>query len=255
MIRIIRITLEPKLARRLNRRTAKLRVADVGTARQAWQSARRDKLEIRVHLIRMAPGIERCMYCGDSRGTDIDHFEPIKESPSSTFKWLNHLLACSFCNSNQKRDLFPRDSVGKVLLIDPTRDYPVQHLRLILRSGEYRALTPQGEETIKVFGLNQRGLPRGRAGAFEMAKAAVCRAQDLLLQDRYDEACGCFHALAEQPHASVLHEMLRSASLPGAADVLGADVVAALLGIADVLIDHVITRTLRDLASGVSYTL
>lgn len=59
-------------------------------------------------LTGMAPGHQRCMYCGDSQGTDIDHFEPKSQAPLRTFDWTNYLLACSYCNSNQKRDLFPR---------------------------------------------------------------------------------------------------------------------------------------------------
>lgn len=46
-------------------------------------------------LRQMAPGLERCMYCGDNQGTDIDHFEPLARNPLRTFDWLNHLLACS----------------------------------------------------------------------------------------------------------------------------------------------------------------
>jgi len=230
MIRISRIALEDELARRLTDRTSTLKAAraDSQTAREAWTSARTEKRGIRQHLAAMAPGIERCMYCGDNRGTDIDHFEPIKEFPAGTFEWLNHLLACSTCNSNQKRDRFPRDPSGTALLLDPTRDDPVRHLRLILRTGDYRPLTPQGEASVAVFGLNRRDLTRGRAGAFEMARAALCRAHDLLGQSRHDEAVDCLRALTEQPHASVLHEMLRSADLPGAVDVLGADLVTAL---------------------------
>ena len=169
------------------------------------------------------------MYCGDNRGTDIDHFEPIKELPIGAFTWINHLLACSTCNSNQKRDSFPRDLSGIALLLDPTRDDPVGHLRLVLRTGDYRPLTPRGKASVEVFGLNRRDLTRGRAGAFEMAKAALCRAHCLLGSDRHDEAVDCLRALTEQPHASVLHEMLRSARLPGAVDVLGTDLVAALM--------------------------
>jgi hypothetical protein len=230
MIRLSRVELDDELTARLERRTSVIRGAnaDSEAARRAWRAARHEKQGIRTYLIRMAPGIERCMYCGDNRGTDIDHFEPIKESPARTFEWLNHLLACSFCNSNSKRDRFPRSVSGQALLIDPTLDDPVQHLRLILRTGDYRALTPRGEASVEVFGLNRRDLTRGRAGAFEIAKAALCRAHDLLGQGRADEAAACLHALAEQPHASVLSEMLRSVNLPGAVDVLGPDAVAAL---------------------------
>lgn len=228
MIHIVRVELDEGLAGRLARRASAVKDADTATARTAWSSARAERHGIREHLNRMAPGIQRCMYCADSLGTDIDHFEPIKEFPAGTFNWPNHLLACSYCNSNQKRDRFPRDGSGRALLIDPTRDDPARHLRLILRTGDYRSLTPSGEASVEVFGLNRRDLTRGRAAAFEMAKAALCRAHDLLGQDRRAEAMECLHALGQQPHASVLAEMLRSAGLTGAREVLGDDVVAAL---------------------------
>ena len=241
MIRIVRIPLEANLAGQLARRTASIADADTATARRAWQSARREKAGIRRHLNQMAPGVQRCMYCADNLGTDIDHFEPIKESPAGTFLWPNHLLACSFCNSNQKRDLFPRDLAGRPLLIDPTQEDPVSHLRLILRTGEYRALSARGTSTIDVFGLNRRDLTRGRAAAFEMAKAALNRAHELARASRRDEAAECLGALAEQPHASVLREMLRSATLPGGVHVLGPDTVTA---IGDATVLAILTRML-----------
>lgn len=56
---------------------------------------------------------ERCMYCGDNQGTDVDHFEPLSLAPLRTFDWPNHLLACSLCNSHYKRHLFPCDEDGR----------------------------------------------------------------------------------------------------------------------------------------------
>ncbi|WP_433183400.1 HNH endonuclease [Actinoallomurus sp. CA-150999] len=168
------------------------------------------------------------MYCGDNLGTDIDHFEPISRAPLRTFDWPNHLLACSFCNSNQKRGIFPCNSKGERLLIDPTAEDPRDHLRLVLRTGEYRHLTAKGEATIQIFGLNRADLVRARAGAFHTRRAVLCHAQTLLSEDRKDDAAWCLEALAEEPHASVLHAMLRSVDMPGAVVVLGADVVAAL---------------------------
>ena len=230
MVPLVRISLDDELAGRLDARTTQLTRAnaDSAAARTAWRAARDEKRGIRDHLVKMAPGVQRCMYCGDSLGTDIDHFEPIREFPFGTFVWRNHLLACSFCNSNAKRDLFPRDGTGSPLLIDPTRSDPAVHLRLILRTGVYRALTPQGGESIRVFGLNRPDLTRGREVAFATRTAVLCRADDLLTAGRVREAARCLLALAEEPHASVLHEMLRTVTMPGAADVLGDDVLAAL---------------------------
>jgi hypothetical protein len=110
----------------------------------------------------MAPGIEQCMYCGDT-GTEIDHFEPISRNPLRTFDWLNHLLACVNCNSRAKLAAFPIDAHGHPLLIDPTAEDPFDHLRLSLPFGRYEPLTDKGRTTIKVCSLNRPQLERGHS--------------------------------------------------------------------------------------------
>jgi hypothetical protein len=168
------------------------------------------------------------MYCGDSLGTDIDHFQPIAKNATRTFDWLNHLLACSHCNSNEKRDQFPFDSEGNALLIDPTRDDPDQHLRLLLSSGEYRALSPMGTASIEVYGLNRTDLVQGRSNAFHARRLTLCGAHSLLRRGRPDEATLGLRALIQEPYASVLYAMLRLLDSPDVIDILGEDVVAAL---------------------------
>jgi hypothetical protein len=64
--------------------------------------------------------------------------------------------------------------------------------------------------------------------AFVTRGAVLCRADELFALGQKGEAERCLQALAEEPHASVLHEMLRSVRMPGACTVLGDDVVAAL---------------------------
>lgn len=230
MIPIKRIALEEQLAKRLAARTSALKASEANpqSARRAWNSASKEKQGIRAHLVRMAPGVERCMYCGDSRATDIDHFEPISGRPYGTFEWLNHLMACGSCNSNEKRDQFPRDDEGNPLLVDPTRENPRIHLRLILRTGEYRALTPQGKASIAVFNLNRGDLVAGRQGAYAIADGALYRAHALFRQGRVEEATERLVFLAAQPHASVLQEMFRLSGRPTGKDILDPDVVAAL---------------------------
>nr|WP_237419389.1 HNH endonuclease [Kitasatospora sp. SID7827] len=168
------------------------------------------------------------MYCGDNLGTDIDHFEPIAQAPLRTFDWQNHLLACAHCNSNRKRDLFPRDpATGDGLLVDPCREDPADHLRLYLDSGAYDPLTVRGEATIEVFGLNERPeLVRGRRMMFAVVKA-------LLLAHRAAgtpaEAAEYAAALREIHHADVLRTVLAlRRSRPLAHAVLGPEVLAAL---------------------------
>ena len=98
MILIARVQLGDELANRLDNHTAHLKAsnADSSRARAAWRSADTERRGVRFYLEKMAPGVQRCMYCGDNLGTDIDHFEPISRAPIRTFEWLNHLLACSF---------------------------------------------------------------------------------------------------------------------------------------------------------------
>ncbi|HYO53693.1 hypothetical protein [Archangium sp.] len=138
-------------------------------ARRLW--AQKDNTafrEIRARLRAMAPGRERCMYCEDSAAEDIEHFWPRKHFPLRAFDWLNYLLACSCCNSNYKREQFPRDDSGAPLLINPTVDDPMEHLELSPVTGMFTDLTPKGAESIGVFGLNHRSiLVRGAPGDME----------------------------------------------------------------------------------------
>ena len=112
MIRLPRATLPADLAGHLGALTDKVTATEshvqAAEARRLWALAStRSHVcgPLRAVLRAMAPGDEQCMYCGEI-GTDIEHFEPVARNPLRTFDWLNHLLACSTCNSH-KRDQFP----------------------------------------------------------------------------------------------------------------------------------------------------
>ncbi|MDI6104441.1 hypothetical protein QLQ12_38220 [Actinoplanes sp. NEAU-A12] len=172
---------------------------------------------VRAVLKEMAPGAERCMYCGDNQGTDIDHHEPLARNPLRTFDWLNHLLACSHCNSHHKRDRYPVDEHGLPLLIDPSAEDPFEHLMLSLSAGEYVPLTGKGGRSIEVFGLNRPILARGRVQAYQVV--VMC----LRLWPDAAAGKGAYHPesligiIREQPCADVCQAMLRQVGLPGAA--------------------------------------
>ena len=183
---------------------------------------------LREVLATMAPGTQRCMYCGDNLATDIDHFTPISFAPLSTFEWLNHLLACSHCNSNEKRDKYPCDNSGNALLLDPTRDNPSDHLRLSFSDGRYHGITAIGSESIEVFGLNRPDLRRGRERAFLLRRLILVAIYRLIANGREDEAIESMKALVEEPFASVLRAVLDAAESDRAEDMLGADLVAIL---------------------------
>lgn len=231
MIRVNRIVLDEQLHSRLDYRTRLLvqRDADPGSARRSWKSATAERVVIKDALFHMAAGIERCMYCGDSRGTDIDHFEPIRSAPLRTFEWLNHLLACSTCNSNAKRDVYPCDERGASLLVDPSVEDPANHLKLALTEGGYTGTTPKGHVTIGVFQLNRADLKKGRSDAFVRCKSMLRDYLNLERSGRSEEAVMTKVALEQQPFADVLHAMYRVVDLPGAVTVLGGSDVLEVL--------------------------
>lgn len=125
--------------------------------------------DIRTTLASMASGRKRCMYCEDNAGTDIDHFRPKATHPDRAFSWGNYLLACSHCNSNEKRDQFPVDAAGNPTLVDPVVDEPTDHLVLVPETGQLVAMTERGTVTEKVFGLNRNEvLESGRRDAWAL---------------------------------------------------------------------------------------
>jgi len=225
VIALRRVALPPLVSAELARLTARIPPGDGKTARRLWTTSRGARRSIRDHLGMMAAGRGYCMYCGDGLGSSVDHHEPLARNPRRAFDWLNHLLACDFCNSHHKRDRYPVDADGRPLLIDPTAEDPLDHLFLILSIGRYRALTEKGRQTIDVCGLNRPLLERGRAAAVEQVAALVTRWHD----GAGDVRNRALWTLKDQPHADVLHAMLRQAQLPGARTVFGDDKLVALL--------------------------
>ncbi|MFJ4961292.1 hypothetical protein EES43_09380 [Streptomyces sp. ADI96-02] len=228
MIRLRRASLPPDTSARLATYTEEIeQTAETdrkATAAALWAHTtvrRRVRDGLLSTLADMAPGHQRCMYCGDSQGTDIDHFEPKSLAPVRTFEWLNHLLACAYCNSNQKRNAFPRsEEDGGPLLLDPTLQEPLDHLRLILPVGTYRGLTPQGDACIAVFGLNARGvLVDGRRTAYETAKESVELWRIATDRGRDDKAAKIVRVAWNRPLADVLAAMFHQAD-HRAADLL-----------------------------------
>ncbi|MFI9785719.1 hypothetical protein ACIHEI_19800 [Kitasatospora sp. NPDC051984] len=230
MIPLPRTPLPADSAQLLTKWTGRVAAAggDSKTARDHWKRAAAPKQHIHRTLEPMARGNLRCMYCDDSRGTGIDHFQPIDSAPLRAFDWPNHLFACSFCNSNAKRDAYPVDTDGTCLLIDPTAEDPADHLVLFLRSGEYEPVvgSRKGRRTIEVFGLNRGDLVKGRLDAFHRACSNI-RDWFTLVQDGDPHADDVARALLDSPFVDVVHAMtgLKPTLAP---TVVGQRTVAAL---------------------------
>ncbi|MGY5117862.1 HNH endonuclease [Streptomyces sp. 900105755] len=225
MIRLRRAVLPAAAAERLRDYTDDIRQRATekerkDRAKELWENRRRVRPALLMGLAEMAPGHERCMYCGDSQGTDIDHFEPKSLAPLRTFDWLNHLLACSFCNSNQKRSRFPTAADGSPLLVDPTAEDPLDHLRLVLPLGTYRGLTDRGRACIEVFGLNERAvLVKGRMDAYWTARDSIELWRIAMDKGDCDKATRIVRVAWNRPLIDVLVAMFHQSGHP-AADAL-----------------------------------
>jgi uncharacterized protein (TIGR02646 family) len=131
---------------------------------KAWSNARKTAplLTVLETLKAMMGAHERCMYCHDSHGADIEHFWPKRPYPERMFQWPNLLLCCTECN-RFKRDEFPLED-GAPLLIDPTAENPWDYLDFDPATGNIVARfeldrdgwSPKGENTVRLLHLDRR---------------------------------------------------------------------------------------------------
>lgn len=204
-------------------------------AQRLWkQQGNKAFEEIRETLKAMASGLERCMYCEDSAGTDIEHFWPKSSYPARAFTWTNYLLACSCCNSNHKREQFPLDAAGAPLLIDPTVEDPREHLLLSVTTGKYRPRmregqeSPKGQRSIEVFGLYRDILEKGRQDAWNTLPALLLRYDDLCSRGDWARAVETQRTICRFPFASVFVWFIDIASEPYAARFIDERCLAVL---------------------------
>ena len=185
MRRFTRIRLSTQDAKKLRREQTKANTKNAAGTLEVeteWKRARRNQpLQSAVTTLKnMAGPRERCMYCGDSHGTDIEHFWPKAAYPERMFRWTNMLLGCTDCG-RIKGDKFPL-AAGQPLLVKPTNDDPWDFLDFDPVTGNIVArfypgpgsTTPKGEETVNVLHLDRReALARGYQKAYRRICAAI----------------------------------------------------------------------------------
>jgi len=184
-----------------------------------WNRARRNKplAEAATVLRAMAGNRERCMYCGDSHGTDIEHFWPKTPYPEHMFRWTNMLLCCAECG-RIKGTQFPLGD-GVPVLIDPATDNPWEFLDFDPQTGnivarydpEREQYSLKGNQTVEVLRLDRReAMANGYKRSFRRMKRRVEEAleqpnpnaaallQDLNEADDHGLLGWCFEGLGER---------------------------------------------------------
>lgn len=167
MRRVVRIALPNAVQAYLRRRQRSVRLRSssviLGIERD-WKLARQSHAlkSVLSVLQRMMGPRERCMYCVDSHGTDIEHFRPKGRFPARAYHWANMLLCCSECG-RFKGSQFP--TAGRhPLLIDPTAEDPWRHLDFDPDTGNLTARfdvgandwSARGSKTVEVLRLDRR---------------------------------------------------------------------------------------------------
>lgn len=198
-------------------------------SKKLWRSKNnRAFREIKDLLNSSCTGRVRCMYCEDSEATDIEHFYPKSRYPLKTFTWENYLLACSNCNSNYKRTLFPLSITGNPDLINPFEDDPFTHLALSLNTGKFVALTEKGNKSIAVFGLDRQTLERGRRDTWTAICALVTRYGSLDRTSQSEDVQSIIHALERISFSCVARVVRTSFFLGTLGDVAPANFIHVL---------------------------
>jgi 5-methylcytosine-specific restriction endonuclease McrA len=180
----------------------RVKAAELAFARRRTQAPFRPVLAA---LQTMCSGAQRCMYCEDSCGDEVEHHHPKAFYPGLVFAWENFLFACARCN-RRKSTRFPLFSPsppavveltrggpgglvpppsGTSVLLDPRKDDPLAYFRLDLRDTfRFHIIAPKGtpdhlraDFTLRVLGLNERDeLPRQRRAIYESHLSHLHRA-------------------------------------------------------------------------------
>jgi uncharacterized protein (TIGR02646 family) len=155
-----------------------------------WKAARQTQALTTVirTLQSMMGSRERCMYCVDSHGSDIEHFWPKATYPDRAFLWPNMLLCCTECG-RLKGIRFPLSGAGEPMLIDPSIENPWEYLDFDPDTGnltarydlEHAAPSPKGENTVQVLQLDRReGMAEGYRRTY---RRLVTRVRDALAEN------------------------------------------------------------------------
>lgn len=129
-----------------------------------WKGARQTQSMGKVlsTLHTMVGERQRCMYCLDSYGSDIEHFRPKAVYPKHMYRWDNMLLCCTHCG-RIKGNQFPMAG-RRALLVDPTKENPWDSLDFDPLTGNICARfdvllnnwSVKGEKTVEVLHLDKR---------------------------------------------------------------------------------------------------
>ena len=103
---------------------------------------------VRGRLVDMCSGAQRCCYCEDSAGDEVEHIRPKELYPDRVFAWENYLLACGQCNRS-KGSRFSVIDAGVLVDVTRTLGAPVERPR----DGQPALIIPRAEDPLRFLDL------------------------------------------------------------------------------------------------------
>ena len=152
---------------------------------------------VRQALAQMCSGAQRCVYCEDSVGDEVEHIQPKDIYPCLVFVWTNYVYACGRCNGG-KNNIFavitpngfenvtrkPGTPVvpplpGAPAFLNPRIEEPLEFLDMdlqdtffvIARAGIPDLERDRAEFTIETLKLNRDVLAQARCTAYGSYRA------------------------------------------------------------------------------------
>ena len=205
---------------------------------QRNRTSNRTFRKVRESLTSMCSGAQRCVYCEDSVGDEVEHIQPKDLYPCLVFVWTNYVYACGRCNGGKSNKFAvisgtrlvdvtrPRDgpvvppAPGAPAFLNPRVEDPLDFLDMDLE-GTFWMLArddlpdidrERAEFTIETLKLNRDVLLQARATAFGSYRARLheyVNERDAATADELDRLVDGIKAM---PHVTVWAEMKRQHS-------------------------------------------
>ncbi len=189
---------------------------------------------VRETLTVMCSGAQRCVYCEDSVGDEVEHIQPKDLYPCLVFVWTNYVYACGTCNrakSNRfsvvsnggiadvtRRRSAPivRPRAGAPAFINPRVDNPMDYLHLDLatfvvvpRGGVDDLHQQKAGFTIETLKLNRDVLLAARQTAYNSYRSGLFEYVRQSPDAPTDELAALIQHVRTMPHPTVWAEMKR----------------------------------------------
>ena len=244
MIRLSDPGLDPVTAQRLDEYQQEVDAVETYEERVASARAlfsRRNRASdrtfrrVRQALARMCSGAQRCVYCEDSAGDEVEHIRPKDLYPCLVFVWANYVYACGRCNggksnkfavitSNGLLDVTRRRGApvvpphpGDPAFLNPRTEDPLEFLDMdlqytffvVARDGISESDRDRAEFTIETLKLNRDVLIKARCTAYGSYRARLHEYIGHRDEATQAEIEALVDGLKSMPHPTVWAEMKR----------------------------------------------